>query len=902
MDRYALVIGISQYEGMDALTKPAGDAIALAQVLTQAGWRVTCLSDRVTYEVLENALKTFLERQAARQDALIYFTGHGFTVEESEDDRRGYLAMSDCTIDFEKGAIVSQRRGLSFTRLNGLIGRAQLSSLVVLLDCCHGGLFVEDGLVKRSFQASPDQNFCWIAACRSFQQAYARGSESHSLFTGALLAGLRAGGEVTVLSVLRSVNAAFKQLALQEPIYIGVGKDIPLISPVSQNVTPIVNSVNPYQGLRAFTAETRQFFFGRDREIQTLVQKVQDCKFVAVIGASGSGKSSVVRAGLIPRLEELGWRVLPVMMPGTDPIAALQSSIDSLEDSTENTLLVVDQFEEVFTLCRDRSEQSKFIQALMNLKLRVVVTMRADFVEACLADGALTRSIQADAVYLGPMMGEALEAAIEQPAIVQGATLQPKLLAQILQDVAEEENCLPLLEFALFELWERRAGAELTFDSYRKLEGLAGALNAHADEIYKQLAIQKREHWVKRVMLRLVRTGEGTKDTRQRQYKAELLEMAKDDIERESIEAVINALVNGRLLVSDRVDHQDVIDLSHEALMRSWKRLVTWREGDRELRRIVDAIVDAKRKWIEQGKKRRDLLEGRLLKDAGRLLKDAPAEVFGAKGFIRKSLWVRRSEFASWMTIPLLLLGIPTEYFWREEVVRQDYDRIEKLDNGDPRERLAVLNLAGGCWNNQRFARRKKRNLHDFLNYFQERALGNCRALYVANLSGVRLNSENLSGTSFAGANLSNAILQSTNLSGAILDATNLSGGELQGANLGSATLKVANLSGADLGDVNLSDANLEGANLSGASLERADLSSAKLHGTNLSGAKLVNANLENVQFKCFEYGGNGEEKKRKCPNLKDTKWDENTNWQNIKGWEIVENIPPTLKQQLGLK
>ena len=883
MDRYALVIGISQYEGMDALTKPAGDAIALAQVLTQAGWRVTCLSDRVTYEVLENALKTFLERQAARQDALIYFTGHGFTVEESEDDRRGYLAMSDCTIDFEKGAIVSQRRGLSFTRLNGLIGRAQLSSLVVLLDCCHGGLFVEDGLVKRSFQASPDQNFCWIAACRSFQQAYARGSESHSLFTGALLAGLRAGGEVTVLSVLRSVNAAFKQLALQEPIYIGAGKDIPLISPVSQNVAPIVNSVNPYQGLRAFTSETRQFFFGRDREIQTLVQKVQDCKFVAVIGASGSGKSSVVRAGLIPRLEELGWRVLPVMMPGTDPIAALQSSIDSLEDSTENTLLVVDQFEEVFTLCRDRSEQSKFIQALMNLKLRVVVTMRADFVEACLADGALTRSIQADAVYLGPMMGEALEAAIEQPAIVQGATLQPKLLAQILQDVAEEENCLPLLEFALFELWERRAGAELTFDSYRKLEGLAGALNAHADEIYKQLAIQKREHWVKRVMLRLVRTGEGTKDTRQRQYKAELLEMAKDDIERESIEAVINALVNGRLLVSDRVDHQDVIDLSHEALMRSWKRLVTWREGDRELRRIVDAIVDAKRKWIEQGKKRRDLLEGRLLKDAGRLLKDAPAEVFGAKGFIRKSLWVRRSELAGLLVIPVLVLGLPTEYFWREEVVRQDYDRIERLGNGSQGERAAVINLAGGCW---------AKEYEVIPEYFRERVVGNCRSLDSANLSGASLDSTNLSGARLMGANLSDARLELANLSDARLIVANLSG----------ASFDHANLSGAKLASANLSGTSFDHANLSGASLNRTNLSGASLDHANLSGASFDGTNLENVQFNCFEYKDQNKQTIRECPNLKDIKWDKNTNWKNIKGWETVENIPPALKQQLGLR
>ena len=195
------------------------------------------------------------------------------------------------------------------------------------------------------------------------------------------------------------------------------------------------------------------------------------------------------------------------MMPGTDPIATLQSSIDSLEDSTEKTLLVVDQFEEVFALCRDRSEQSKFIQAFMNLDVRVVVTMRADFVEACLTNTDLTRSIQADAVYLGPMVGEALEAAIEQPAIVQGASLQPKLLAQILQDVAEEENCLPLLEFALFELWERQIRSdplapnsggtepknELTLADYRQLGGMVGALNAHAEELYKTLASQKRE-------------------------------------------------------------------------------------------------------------------------------------------------------------------------------------------------------------------------------------------------------------------------------------------------------------------------------------------------------------------------------------------------------------------------
>jgi Caspase domain len=280
MERYALTIGIGQYDGMDDLSKPAGDAIAVAACLKQAGWRVKCLHDRVTGEKLEAALKEFLEQQAVGQDALIYFTGHGFMVEESEDDRRGYLASSDCGVEYEGNKIVGQRRGLSFGRLNGLIGRARLSSLVVLLDCCHGGLFVEDGLIKGSFQAGPEQNFCWIAACRSFQQAYGRRAERHSLFTGALLEGLAeglaeglsGGGEVTVLSVLRHLNQVFRQESMQEPIYIGAGKDIPLILPVQPEVVPIANPVNPYQGLRSFTKKTRQFFFGRDREIQALVQ------------------------------------------------------------------------------------------------------------------------------------------------------------------------------------------------------------------------------------------------------------------------------------------------------------------------------------------------------------------------------------------------------------------------------------------------------------------------------------------------------------------------------------------------------------------------------------------------------------------------------------------------------
>lgn len=691
MDRYALVIGIGQYDGMPSLSKPAGDAIALQKVLDSAGWRVRCLSDRVDGKTLEAALTEFLERQAVGQDALIYFTGHGFMVEESEDDRRGYLATSDCTIELEGDTIVSQRKGLSFSRLNGLIHRARLSSLVVLLDCCHGGLFVEDGLVKRSLKAEADQNFCWIAACRSFQQSYARRSEVHSLFTGALLEALAESqaenGEVTVLSVLRFVNAAFKQMQMQEPIYIGAGKDIPLIRYGQRVAEPtMIREENPYQGLLAFTPATKQFFFGRDRVVDDLVLKLKDANFVPVIGASGSGKSSVVRAGLVPRLEDLGWRVLEPIVPGTDPMRALRSLTAGLYEGdaiapksgvrphilgTEKILLVIDQFEEVFTLCRSPQEQAEFIEALLKLagdldRVAIVVTMRADFVETCLTNEALTQAIQQDAIYLGALTGSDLEAAIEQPAIVQGASLQPKLLAQILQDVASEPNCLPLLEFALTQLWEKRSDGVLTLVAYRQLGGVAGALNAHAEAIYKQLATQKREDWVKQVLLKLVRTGEGTKDTRQRQRKADLLVIGKDASEREAIESVIATLVDGRLLVSDRVDDQDVIDLSHEALMTSWERLVGWREVDRETRRLVDKIEDAQREWQANHQKRRYLLEGRLLKDARRLLKERSEVVVGAKVFIQKSAWWRRFEFSKLISVSLIISGTPSEYFLRE--------------------------------------------------------------------------------------------------------------------------------------------------------------------------------------------------------------------------------------------
>ncbi len=948
MARYALVIGItSNDQSLGTLEKSAADAGAITQVLRDHGdFQVELLvkPEETTCEALALKLKEFLTVRALRHEALIYYTGHGFPWVDAFGEVEAFLAPSDCVVSWDgQGRAVRQQNGLSLNSVSRLAARAELSNLVMLLDCCHSGYVLEEGVLRQTFGAFVQKDYWLMTACRSFEAAYAKRGERYSIFTGAVLAGLGREladerGVITVGELFASVAKALRG-ERQEVMQLSVGRPIELVRFRSEVVVKgRVDGENPYQGLMAFTKETRRFFFGRDAVVQDLVRALQGSSFVPLIGASGSGKSSVVRAGLVPRLEELGWKVLEPMKPGTEPLDALRSLTFQLDPiSSQPTLLVVDQFEEVFTLSRSSEDQAAFIRELFLLseKVAIVVTMRADFVEACLGNEGLTQAIRSDAVWLGPLTGVDLEMAIEQPAIVQGATIQPKLLAQILQDVEEEENCLPLLEFALSELWNRplasnsggtepnlEVGRELTLADYRKLGGVTGALNGHAEGVYKQLVVQGREHWVQRVMLRLVRTGEGTKDTRQRQRRGDLLDMGKDAGEREAIEAVISVLVDGRLVVSDR---DGMIDLSHEALMRSWGRLAGWREGDREVRRIVDRIVDARREWADKGKRRRDLLEGRLLKDGRRLLKDAPADVVGVKGFIWKSFWWRRSELAGLLVIPILVVGIPIEYFLRELTAKRDYEIIESLQ-GEQGERSAVLNLTSGCWAKSRYP--------EIYNYFRDRLFGNCRSLENAkleranlmnvNLENVNLEGANLEGVNLKGANLKNSILKHAKMNRATLERTDMSYAELYSANLSESYLLDANLGHADLIGVNFTSANLMnvnlvqanlgnvnfnktqlfGANLTNAFLGETNLTDANLWSTNLSdtilqGVNFSNAhfddtNLQNATFRCVL--------KFSCPNLKSIRLSGTNNWQGIQGWETVENIPPALKQQLGLK
>jgi hypothetical protein len=175
-----------------------------------------------------------------------------------------------------------------------------------------------------------------------------------------------------------------------------------------------------------------------------------------------------------------------------------------------------------------------------------------------------------------------------------------------------------------------------------------------------------------------------------------LLKIGTDAATREKIENTIDKLVDGRLLTIDRVNGENVIDLSHEALMQGWKRFVKWREIDRDLRRLVDKIEEARREWLVQREQRQYLLEGRLLKDAKQLLKTRSTYLGKeSRSFVIKSLKHqkrRRIQSAGWLLVPVFLLGVPAEYFWREEVIRQNYRSIENA-TGTEEEKTALLNL-----------------------------------------------------------------------------------------------------------------------------------------------------------------------------------------------------------------
>lgn len=322
----------------------------------------------------------------------------------------------------------------------------------------------------------------------------------------------------------------------------------------------------PYVGLAAFQQEDADRFFGRERLVDELVAQVAEHRLVTVIGASGAGKSSLLRAGLIPKID--GPAV--VITPGTP-----------LPDG--DGLLVVDQFEEIFTLCHDETERRGYIESLLTTSRRVVLGLRADFYQHCLAYPELL----AAQVPVGPMTAEELRQAVTRPATSAGLAIETALMAQVASDAAGQASVLPLVSHALLETWRRRRGNTLTLLGYEAAGGIRGAVAKTAEEAYQALD-ERQQLLARQVFLRLTAPGEGTEDTKRR--------VRRDELDPDTTD-VLDRLASARLVTVDEAG----VEISHEALIRTWPRLREWISEDREGLRVHRQLTSAAQAWEAVG-------------------------------------------------------------------------------------------------------------------------------------------------------------------------------------------------------------------------------------------------------------------------------------------------------------
>ncbi|MEH1839618.1 MAG: CHAT domain-containing protein [Nostoc sp.] len=372
---------------------------------------------------------------------------------------------------------------------------------------------------------------------------------------------------------------------------------------------PIYDSRCPFRGLYPFRVEDREFFFGREQLIVQLQQKLNEHNFLAVLGASGSGKSSVVLAGLIPMLEQLQPGVVTAYMtPSSNPIEQLQTTLSPVQG--QSSILVIDQFEELFTLCTDETVRVTFIEKLLSLipYQKVVITMRADFWGECATYRNLKDLMEARQKLIGPMDAAELRKAMEMQAAQVGLRFEPGLSNSILDDVQGEPGAMPLLQHALLEMWKRRHGRWLRCVEYEAIGGVNMAIAQTADDVYNSLSPSEQDQ-VKNIFIRLTRLdesalqGEKRRDTRRRVWLDELVPTGGDLANTKQL--VRRLAGEGARLVVTSVDgstNREEVEVAHEALIRYWPRLLKWLDDNQINLQLRETIRQAALEWEKQHK------------------------------------------------------------------------------------------------------------------------------------------------------------------------------------------------------------------------------------------------------------------------------------------------------------
>ncbi len=517
---------------------------------------------------------------------------------------------------------------------------------------------------------------------------------------------------------------------------------------------PLLSVDNPYKGLLAFDEADAALFYGREALTQQLVGRLAEVesyhRFLAVVGPSGSGKSSLVKAGLVPALRRGAlpgadkWFVLD-MVPGAHPFEELETALlrvavnppasllEQLQDGergllravrrtlppdgASELLLIIDQFEELFTLVSDRDVTGRFLASLVaavtdpRSPLRVVVTLRADFYDRPLLYPAFGELMQARTEIVLPLVADELVRVIERPAAQVGVGVRPELVAALVADVNEQPGALPLLQYTLSELFEGRADGRLTLDAYRQLGGIGGALAQRADAVYDALD-DAGQTAARALFSRLVTLGEGVEDTRRRVLRSELdaldvvgrpptadrrpptVDEASGGGRRSAVSGLLDSFGRARLLAFDRdpATRGPTVEIAHEALLRAWPRLRGWLDDDRAALRLSRLLTAAATEWEAAGRAGGFLLRGARLDQLAPLAGAAVALTEGERRLLDASLAAREARRAAEET------RRQTELATAQKLAETERQRADEqaTNAGRLRQRAALLAGAMG--------------------------------------------------------------------------------------------------------------------------------------------------------------------------------------------------------------
>ena len=521
------------------------------------------------------------------------------------------------------------------------------------------------------------------------------------------------------------------------------------ISGASQEQVPASEPRNPYKGLQAFSQEDQHDFFGRDVLIGKLISTLADtlcteqpgkpnARLLAIIGPSGSGKSSAMMAGLLPRLRQGGiagseaWIYLDPMVPGAHPLESLALALaerlpdrslhairqDLEEDSARGlhqlamaithhqgtrVLLCVDQFEELFTHMSAQEERDQFLELLFTAlseprgPVIVVLTLRADFYDRLLSSSVLGPLIEQHQCAVLPMNLQELRMVIEQPAQLADVqlTFEGDLVGDQLFEMQDQAEALPLLEFTLEQLFQRRCGHQLTREAYHEIGGVKGALVKQAESTYASLPSEEHRRLARTLFLRLIEPGATEQDTtRRRAAHSELL--LADPKGTVLLEEVSEAFIRARLLTSTTVAGTAVLEVSHEALIREWPRLADWLYEAREDILLQQTISEDTTNWQSRGKQKGRLYRGPQLVEAQAWAKrNSPSR--NELAFLGASQRRRLRSGISVLAIVLVLLATAGLAGWLSLHLPPDSTRVTTLqDSGTGSLRWAIESAPAG--------------------------------------------------------------------------------------------------------------------------------------------------------------------------------------------------------------